>query len=212
MTNMRRYGVLAAAATSAALLLAACGNGDSEETTSAAPTGGDTAEPVTLTWWHNNVAGDNGENPGGDLWDAVAAEYMAAHPNVTIEIEQIQNEDLQRNRIPTALLSGDAPDIFQQWGGGELADQVEANYLMDLSEVIPDTIAELGGSVAPWQYEGKTYGIPYTFGVEGIWYRKSLFEQAGITEEPATMDELNDAVQALKDAGITPIAVGAGDK
>lgn len=212
MTNMRRYGVLAAAATSAALLLAACGGGSSDEPTSSATGGGSEQEPVTLTWWHNSVAGDNGENPTGDLWRAAAQEFMDSHPWVTIEIEEIQNEDLQRTRIPTALQSGDAPDIFQQWGGGELAAQAEAGYLMDLSDVIPDTISNLGGAVAPWQYDGKTYGIPYTFGVEGIWYRKSLFEQAGITEEPATMDELNADVQKLKDAGITPIAVGAGDK
>lgn len=212
MANMRRFGVFAAVAASSALLLAACsGSSEDGDNTSAAPTSA-SAEPVTLTWWHNSVAGDNGENPNGDLWRAAAEEFMAANPNVTIEIEEIQNEDLQRTRIPTALQSGDAPDIFQQWGGGELAAQAQAGYLMDLSDVIPDTISNLGGAVAPWQFEGKTYGIPYTFGVEGIWYRKSLFEQAGITEEPATMDELNDAVQALKDAGITPIAVGAGDK
>ena len=66
--------------------------------------------------------------------------------------------------------------------------------------------------MGPWQSAGSTYGLPFQFAVEGIWYRKSLFEQAGITEEPATMDELNEAVQALKDAGITPIAVGANDK
>jgi len=169
-------------------------------------------EPVTLTWWHNAVAGDNGENLLGDYWQKVADDYHALHPNVSFQIEQIQNEDLQRTRIPVALQSGDAPDIFQQWGGGELADQADAGYLMDLSAAIPDAIAELGGAVAPWQYDGTTYGVPFTFGVEGFWYRKSLFEKAGITSEPATMDELNADVQKLKDAGIIPISVGAGDK
>jgi raffinose/stachyose/melibiose transport system substrate-binding protein len=210
MANMRRASAFAAVAATSALLLAACSSGGETPETSG-PTG-DSAEPVTLTWWHNSVAGDNGENPLGDLWQSVADDYMAAHPNVTIEIEAIQNEDLQRTRIPTALQSGDAPDLFQQWGGGELAAQVDAGYLMDLSDVLADDIARLGGGVAPWQTAGATYGLPFQFGVEGIWYRKSLFEQAGITEEPATMDELNDAVQALKDAGIVPIAVGAGDK
>ena len=211
MAHMRRMAALAAIAASSALVLAACSNSGDEP--SGGPTnGGSNDEPVTLTWWHNAVAGDNGENPLGDLWQAVADEYHADHPNVKIEIEQIQNEDLQRTRIPTALQSGDAPDIFQQWGGGELAAQVDAGYLMDLSDVLGDTISNLGGSVAPWQYDGKTYGLPFQFGVEGIWYRKSLFEQAGVTAEPTTMDELNAAVQKLKDANIVPIAVGAGDK
>lgn len=213
MANMRRASAFAAAAATSALLLAACSNSGGETPATSGPAGGgDTPEPVTLTWWHNSVAGDNGENPLGDLWQSVADEFMAANPHVTIQIEAIQNEDLQRTRIPTALQSGDAPDLFQQWGGGELAAQVDAGYLMDLSDVLSDDIAYLGGGVAPWQYQGATYGLPFQFGVEGIWYRKSLFEQAGISEEPSTMDELNAAVQKLKDAGIVPIAVGAGDK
>ena len=212
MAHMRRMAALAAIAASSALVLAAC-SGGGDPTDSAAPT--NTAandEPVTLTWWHNGVAGDSGENSLGDYWDKVAADYHALHPNVTIEIEQIQNEDLQRTRIPTALQSGDAPDIFQQWGGGEMAAQADAGYLMDLSDTLKDTIDTLGGAVGPWQADGKTYGLPFQFAVEGIWYRKSLFEKAGITAEPTTFDELNADVQKLKDAGITPIAVGAADK
>lgn len=211
MAHMRRMAAIAALAASTALVLAACSGDNSDDPTPGA-SGDNGGEPVTLTWWHNGVAGDSGENTLGDYWDKVAADFTAEHPNVTIEIEQIQNEDLQRTRIPTALQSGDAPDIFQQWGGGEMAAQAEAGYLMDLSDTLSDTISTLGGAVAPWQVDGVTYGIPFQFAVEGIWYRKSLFEQAGITAEPTTFDELNAAVQKLKDADITPIAVGAADK
>ncbi|MGC4175112.1 ABC transporter substrate-binding protein [Demequina sp.] len=211
MAHMRRMAAFAAIAASTALVLAACS--DSSDDPTGGTTGGtDSTEPVTLTWWHNGVAGDSGENSLGDYWDKVAADYTADHPNVTIKIEQIQNEDLQRTRIPTALQSGDAPDIFQQWGGGEMAAQAEAGYLMDLSDVLADDISNLGGAVGPWQADGATYGLPFQFAVEGIWYRKSLFEQAGITTEPTTFDELNADVQKLKDAGIVPIAVGAADK
>lgn len=212
MANMRRATTGVAIAATLALTAAACSSGSTDGGTSAAPTTGGGDAPVTLTWWHNGVAGDSGENSIGDYWDTVAADYMADHPNVTIEIEQIQNEDLQRTRIPTALQSGDAPDLFQQWGGGEMAAQAEAGYLMDLSDVLSDDIERLGGGVAPWQVAGTTYGLPFQFAVEGVWYRKSLFEQAGITAEPATMDELSAAVDKLKAAGIVPIAVGAADK
>jgi len=199
MANITRVvaGVALACST---LVLAGCG-----DDTSPSASGGD--EPVTLTWWHN---GNN--DPILTFWADVAAEYEADHPNVTIEIEAIQNEDLQRTRIPVALQSGEAPDLFQQWGGGELADQVDAGHLMDLTDVLADDIDRFGGAVAPWSYDGKVYGLPYTFGVEGIWYRPSLFEAAGIDEEPSTMAELEEAVAALKAADITPIAVGAGDR
>jgi ABC-type glycerol-3-phosphate transport system substrate-binding protein len=210
MANMRRVTAGVAIAASMALLAACSSNEEPEGGATSGATGG-AAEPVTLTWWHNGVAGDSGENTMGDYWDKVAADYMAANPNVTIEIEQIQNEDLQRTRIPTALQSGDAPDLFQQWGGGEMAAQAEAGYLMDLSDVLADDIERLGGGVAPWQVGEVTYGLPFQFAVEGIWYRKSLFEQAGITAEPTTMDELADAIDKLKAADIPPIAVGAAD-
>ena len=213
MANMRRATTGVAIAATLALTAAACSSGGTDDNSSAAPTSGGSGDaPVTLTWWHNGVAGDSGENSIGDYWDTVAADYMAANPNVTIEIEQIQNEDLQRTRIPTALQSGDAPDLFQQWGGGEMAAQAEAGYLMDLSSVLSDDIDRLGGGVAPWQVDGTTYGLPFQFAVEGVWYRKSLFEQAGITAEPTTMDELATAVDKLKAADIVPIAVGAADK
>lgn len=218
MTNLRRGSAITALLASTALVLAACSSdtGTDPEPTNSATDGTESeapnTEPVTLTWWHNGVAGDNGENDLGDYWDKVAADYTAMHPNVTIDISQIQNEDLQRTRIPTALQSGDAPDIFQQWGGGEMAAQAEAGYLMDLSESNADDVTRLGGAMAPWQVGDTTYGLPFQFAVEGVWYRPSLFEQAGVTDVPTTMDELDAAVQKLKDADIIPIAVGAGDK
>ncbi len=208
MANKKRVIALTALAASAAMVLASCTSTKTES-----PTASDTGmAPVTLTWWHNSIASDSGDNPGGDFWQKVADDYTALHPNVTFKIEQIETNDLQRTRVPAALQSGDAPDIFQAWGGGEMVQQVDAGYLMSLSDKIPDAVASLGGAVAPWTVDGVTYGMPYTFGVEGIWYRKSLFEQAGITSEPKTMDELSADVQKLKDAGIIPIAVGAGDK
>ena len=48
--------------------------------------------------------------------------------------------------------------------------------------------------------------------VEGFWYNKALFEQAGITETPATWDDFEADLKKLSDAGIQPLACGAGDK
>lgn len=206
MANLRRTSVIAALAASSALFLAACSSGDDTPATNSSATGGSADEPVTITWWHNATA-----DPALTFWQTVADEFEALHPNVTVEVEAIQNEDLQRTRIPVALQSGEAPDLFQQWGGGEMVAQVNDGYLKDITSMVADDVTRLGGSVAPWQVDGKTYGLPYQFGPEGIWYRPSLFEQAGIDSPPTTLDELNVAVQKLKDAGIEPIAVGAAD-
>ena len=163
--------------------------------------------PVTLTWWHNATA-----EPLVGFWQDVADEFEKDHPNVTVKVEGFQNEELQRTLIPNALRSGDAPDLFQQWGAGELAAQVRAGQVKDISADVQEQIDAIGGTVAPWQVDGKTYGLPFSFGIEGFWYNKDLFAQAGIEGTPTTLDELYDAIDKLKAANIVPIAVGAGDK
>ncbi|MHA6513037.1 extracellular solute-binding protein [Tessaracoccus sp. Z1128] len=195
---------IAALVASAALALSACGGTTNEPTTgaSSAAAGGD----VALTWWHNSNTG-----AGKDYYDKVAADFEAANPGVTITVEAMQHEDMG-TKIEAAWQSGDMPDIYMERGGGELADKVEAGLVKDLSESAADTIDKLGGAVNGWQVDGKTYALPFSLGVVGFWYNTELFEQAGITEAPTTMDDLYDAIDKLKAAGIDPISVGAGDK
>lgn len=191
-------------------LLAACTGGTNGETEEPGTEGTDApaeGEEVTIQWWHNATG-----EPLAGLWEDVAAEFEEANPGVTVEVQGFQNEELQRTLIPNALRSGDAPDIFQQWGAGELAAQVEAGYVRDITEDVAAEIEAIGGTASPWQLEGKTYGLPYNFGIEGFWYNTELFEQAGVEGTPETLDDLYEAIDKLKAAGITPIAVGAGDK
>jgi raffinose/stachyose/melibiose transport system substrate-binding protein len=197
--STKRLVTVAAAAGLALASLTACTTGGGGE-------GGEGGD-VTLTWWHN---GTTGQLP--EVWEEVAQEFEEAHPGINVEQTGYQNEELQRTLIPNALAAGDAPDLFQVWPGGELRDQVENGYLMPLDDAIPDTIESVGATVNPWQVDGETYGIPFTFGIEGFWYNTELFAQAGIDAPPTTLDELVDAAGALREAGITPIAVGAGDK
>ena len=69
------------------------------------------------------------------------------------------------------------------------------------------------GAVGLYQVDGKQYGVPFNAGMVGFWYNKDLFAQAGIDAPPATWDELLDGrPDSSRTPGITPIAVGAGDK
>ena len=47
--------------------------------------------------------------------------------------------------------------------------------------------------------------------VEYFWYHKDMFEKAGITETPQTLEDLLDVCKKLKDAGMTPISAGNYD-
>ncbi len=51
--------------------------------------------------------------------------------------------------------------------------------------------------------------LPWTYENLGLIYNIELFEKAGITELPDTMDELEAACEKLSAAGITPFALAA---
>jgi raffinose/stachyose/melibiose transport system substrate-binding protein len=187
------------------------GGGTEATTTTAAPAATTTtaasAEPVTIRWWHIQNT-----DPMMTVWQDMANEFMEAHPNVTIEITVMENEAFKA-ALQTSLQAGDVPDLFQSWGGGGLRQQVEAGLVRDITEESSGFIGDLNeGAVGLYNVDGVQYGIPFNLGMVGFWYNKDLFAQAGIDAPPTTWDEFLEDVQALKDAGITPIAVGAGDK
>jgi raffinose/stachyose/melibiose transport system substrate-binding protein len=207
-----------------ALVLAACGgDGTAEDVTTTAgeEVAGGTqpeavtttaaaetpAEEVTIEWWHIH-------NDGAmrDLWQVLADEFMEANPGVTINITVNENEAF-KTALQTNLQAGDVPDLFQSWGGGGLREQVDAGLVQDITEASSGFIGNLNeGAVGLYQVDEVQYGIPFNLGMVGFWYNKDLFAEAGIDAPPTTWAELLEDVQALKDAGITPMAVGAGDK
>jgi len=166
-------------------------------------------EKVTITWWHISTAEEHKA-----LWQQMADDYMAAHPNVNIEITVLENEAF-KTKMTTVMQSGDPPDIFQSWGGGVMNEYAEAGLLLDITPYLDqdgwrDTFAP--GALGVYSYKGKNYGVPWDMGMIGFWYNKALFAEAGIDAPPTTWTELLEDVQLLKDAGITPIALGEGDK
>lgn len=169
------------------------------------------AGKVTVTWWHISTAAEHKA-----LWQTLADEYMAAHPNVNIEITVLENEAF-KTKLTTVMQSGEPPDIFQSWGGGVMNEYANAGLLKDITA---DLDADGGawrntfapGALGVYSYKGKNYGVPWDMGMIGFWYNKALFKQAGIENPPTTWTELLEDVKKLKAAGITPIALGEGDK
>ncbi|MEV6967916.1 extracellular solute-binding protein [Hamadaea sp. NPDC051192] len=205
MRTKRRSGVIFALVATVGLAASGCSSADDES-----PSGGGELykNPVVLNWWHNaNQAG-----PLQTYWQKVADDFHKLHPTVTIKITPIETNELQRNRIPAALLSSSPPEIFEAWGGGEMVEQVKSDYLKDITAETKAEVGSIGAATKIWSVDGKQYGLPFSFGIEGFWYNKDLFTKAGISAPPTTLDELNAAVTKLKAANITPIAVGAGDK
>ncbi|MEU6248083.1 extracellular solute-binding protein [Glycomyces sp. NPDC047010] len=188
-----RPRALVAAGAAAALALTAAACGDSGES------------DADITWWHIQ-----NQDPLMSTWQEFADDFGSEN-DVTFDVQPIENQAF-KDRMGTASQSGDVPDVFHTWGGGVLAEQVEAGLVQDLTGKL-DCIDQINPiALEPYTIDGKLYGMPFDAGVVGFWYNMDLFADAGIDAPPATWDEFLTDVQLLKDAGIAPIALAGADQ
>lgn len=189
---LRQARALIAAGAAGAMLLTAAACGDS---------GGSDAD---ISWWHIQ-----NQDPLMSTWAEFAEDFGEAN-DLTFDVQSIENEAF-KSRMGTAAQSGDVPSIFHTWGGGVLAEQVDAGLVRDISDLsCLDKINP--AALDPYKIDGKLYGMPFDAGVVGFWYNVDLFAEAGIDAPPETWDEFLTDVQLLKDAGITPLALAGADR
>ncbi|AWB46383.1 sugar ABC transporter substrate-binding protein [Paenibacillus sp. CAA11] len=160
---------------------------------------------------NNNAASNTGGNTGSsggpkgditvitqrtDIVDTVfkkyAEEFNKEYPNVNVKFQAITPyEDQIKIRmnsndygdvllLPTSIKLEDTPDFFEPLG--------------DLSE-----LSKQYKGLEERSVDGKVYGIPITINYSGLLYNKKVFEQAGITKVPRTIDEFMAALKAIKD-------------
>ena len=176
--HRKRVVLGVAVAAAAATVLAACSSGGSSSTSSNSSS---SSGKVTLSWW-NNANTQPLLGVFNEHHQAVRDRAPECHdPNVPM-----QNE-LFKTKITPALRGNAPPDIFQQWGSGQQATQVQSGKVADISSEVSPWIGSLGTPATEWQTNGKWYGVPYDLHVVGFWYRKDLFQQAGITSTPTTI-------------------------
>jgi len=164
---------------------------------------------TTVDWLHIET------NPGiAELMSAAAAEYDAAHPDTTINVQVLENEAFKA-KLTTLLQSDAAPDVFYSWGGGVLSEQFEAGVLRDISGVVSDeTKANIGSAgIGAFTRDDQLLGVAQHVAQVVFWGNKELLDKAGVKpEDMADWDGFLASVQKIKDAGITPIALGGQDK
>lgn len=115
--------------------------------------------------------------------------------------------------IPVMLSGGNPPDLFSYWAGAKVEKLVRLNQLASIDDVWwrNDLDAVFGpGLSKACTYSGHKYALPVTQHAVGIFYNKAVFKAHNITT-PRTFDELLEVCRVLKQAGVTPIALGARD-
>ena len=145
------------------------------------------------------------------VWEEVVAQFEKANPDVKVKLAFIE-EETYKVQLP-AWLSTVAPDIVKWHEGERLAYYAERGLLEDLSADWTKNgwDKDFASLKTPSSYQGKQYAMPTDYFAWGVYYRKDLFEKAGIKGEPKTWDEFLEACKKLKAAGIAPIAVGGRD-
>ncbi|MFI2270923.1 MULTISPECIES: extracellular solute-binding protein [Catenuloplanes] len=197
MRISRRSLLGLAGAGAAGLALGGCGAGD----------GGSASGGGTIRWWH--IANTD---PMLSAWADMARRFEAANPGVTIEITALENEAF-KTKLTTNIQAGDPPDIFHSWGGGVLAQQVEAGMVKDLTGDVGGWRDQLiPSALDAYTVDGAVYASAVDTGMVGFWYNKELFARAGVTTPPVTWAGLLDAVRRLKGTDVTPIALAGKEK
>jgi raffinose/stachyose/melibiose transport system substrate-binding protein len=198
----RMTKVSAIAVMVASLLVAGCTNGNEATTTPEATNGtGGQAKQVTLKIFQFKVE-------IADQLNKMIAEYEKENPNVKIQVETVGGGADYGAALLAKFNTNDKPDIFNNGGFSDLDKWVE--NLEDLSN--EPWVADLVDvAKEPMTKDGKLYGQALNLEGYGFIYNKDLFTQAGITETPKTLTQLEDAAKKLQAKEIQPFVNGYGE-
>ncbi len=181
--------------------------------------------PVTLSISENAAVG--GKNAATAEWiteDVIPSfESMMEEQGVDVTVEFVpaaSGDEDYKTRLALDLRSGAGPDVIgfdQFW----VAEFDAADYAAPLAEIVGPEIEDWEGwDAIPEAVQGsfvlndQKYGIP--FGTDGrvIYYRKDLFEQAGLPTDwqPTSWQDIIDAGRTLQEElpDVTPLQFNAG--
>lgn len=161
-------------------------------------------EPVKITLWHIATEAD----PFRPVLLGAIDNFNATHNDIQFETQAIQNE-LFKEHLQAAVLTGQQPDVFQTWGGGLLQTYVDAGIVREIPEVSTQPFAP--NALAPSTYDGRHYAVPANLAGVFLWYNRDLFDQHEINL-PTTWEALLSACRSFQQVGIVPIAVGNRDR
>jgi xylobiose transport system substrate-binding protein len=119
--------------------------------------------------------------------------------------------DPYKQKLRVALGSPNAPDVFFNWGGGNLKQYVDAGKVADLTPLLDGTPglkeAFIPSVLDAAKIDGKYYGLPMR-GVQpvALFYNKKVFRDAGV-QPPKSWDDLLKLVDVFKSRNVTPIAL-----
>lgn len=177
----RKLAGLAAAAVASALLFTGCSQGGG---------GQESGDGKSVTLWLI------GSDTPQEARDYLTTEFEK-ETGATLKIEEQTWGDII-TKLTTALPDADNTPDVTEIGNTQSPTFTNVGAFMDIS----DMYDELGGDdllqsfVDAGEVDGKNYTLPYYFGSRYVFYRKDVWDAAGVAT-PKSLDEFNSAVATI---------------
>ncbi len=145
------------------------------------------------------------------VWQQTFDAFHKAHPDIDVKVSYI-DEEAFKVQLPGWLTTA-PPDVLNWHNGERMAYYAKRGLFDDLSGdwAKNDWNTMYASTKESSTFNGKQYAAPTVYYSWGMFYRKDLFEKAGIAAEPKTWPEFLDACKKLKAAGIAPVALAGRD-
>ncbi len=145
-----------------------------------------------------------------EAWNEQIERFNKSHDKIEVKHDYLSGEPFKQ-KLQTMLMSPNKPDLIFTWGGRDYVDRANAGLLADMTDYLPTITKQIPESALDtYRVDGKLYGVPWVSKPTILYYNVELLEQAGV--DPSELDEWEGflgAVEKLKQAGITPLALGA---
>jgi multiple sugar transport system substrate-binding protein/raffinose/stachyose/melibiose transport system substrate-binding protein len=162
-------------------------------------------EPITLTMYDGQGL--------KKLDEALIAGFQKQYPNVTIT-GTWDPDDVTTQNQPRQLASATPPDLVRLIS---VTDAVKNGLVTNLDpyakaygwdQLPASQLVQFRVSADNVAGSGSLYAKPSGFTMTGLYYNKALAQQIGMTQPPASVDDLTTLLGKAKSAGLQPIMTG----
>ncbi|MEY9936836.1 ABC transporter substrate-binding protein [Streptacidiphilus sp. MAP5-3] len=156
--------------------------------------GGSSGEPTVTVWsWRSQDA---------PVWQTVQQDLNKQGVDVRINFRAISPTSYD-SVLQTAMNGGAGPDVFYDRAGEGTMKYAAAKMAAPLDGSV-DTSTISRTALAPTQYQGRTYGVPFAVQTMELYYNTKLLSGNGVAV-PQTWQQLLSAMGQLKSKGVTPM-------
>jgi len=207
---MKKTIVPIAMVTALAVTAAGCGGGGKPSSSTDSGSGVQQAgKEFKMTVRHINVR-ETSKNTL-NLLNEVVKKTEGENPGLKFELDGVEDTVNRDQKLKAEMAGGNPPHIFNLFGGDDTKNYSKAGRLLDLTPILTELgLKDKFANFSEFTVDGKIYGIPDSGFVEGFFYNKKMFADAGITAVPKTWDEFLEANEKLKAKGYIPISLGGG--